>query len=169
MINIIVCTDVNGAIGLDNKLPWDNPQDMQFFKETTLNQTVVMGFNTWKSIGKPLVNRKNIVLSSLFKNEKYVCNGTKFWLYNTLERIIEDCPEDLYLIGGARLYEYALDMDYVDKVYMTVMQGKYVADTYFPLSQLRRFKKTFTKKLNGYSEVYTFEKQRIFKDETIYS
>ncbi|HSK71207.1 MAG TPA: dihydrofolate reductase, partial [Pyrinomonadaceae bacterium] len=59
----IVAIAQNYAIGRGGKLPWHYSADLKFFKETTLNNAVVMGFNTWKSIGKPLPKRLNIVLS----------------------------------------------------------------------------------------------------------
>ena len=63
MITAIVAIARNFAIGRDGKLPWHYSADLKFFKRTTSGHTVVMGFNTWKSIGKPLPNRLNIVLS----------------------------------------------------------------------------------------------------------
>src|SRR5215207_9743274 len=64
MIIGIVAIAKNFAIGKDGKLPWHYPTDLKFFKQTTTGQTIVMGWNTWKSIGKPLPNRLNVVLSS---------------------------------------------------------------------------------------------------------
>src|SRR5436190_16183395 len=104
MIIGIVAIAKNLAIGKDGKLPWHYSADLKFFKQTTSNHAVVMGFNTWKSIGKPLPKRLNIVLSRkrniesqpnvlLVRNEAEVLALSKFL----------NC--DLFIIGGAETYK----------------------------------------------------------------
>ena len=157
-MNIIVCTNKEGGIGYEGGIPWKNPEDMAFFKETTLGKTVVMGHKTWQSIKKPLNGRKNIVLSKMFDNERYVCKGTKLWLYDSLEKVIEDCEEELFLIGGAQLYEYALANGYVDKIYYSYMQIESAADTYFPVKYLDFFSVQSETWLNSYTRLLVYER-----------
>ncbi len=96
----IVAIAENYAIGKDGKLPWHYSADLKFFKQTTLNQVVVMGFNTWKSIGKPLPNRLNIVLS----RSNSIENQPEVLLVRNKEKIIalsKYLKGDLFVIGGA--------------------------------------------------------------------
>ena len=108
MIIGIVAIAKNLAIGKNGKLPWHYPSDLKFFKQTTTGNAVVMGWNTWKSIGKPLPNRLNIVLSrsgkigdqpdvKLLRNKDEVLGlGRKL-----------DC--DIFIIGGSKTYESFAD------------------------------------------------------------
>ena len=108
MIIGIVAIAKNLAIGKNGKLPWHYPADLKFFKQTTTGNAVVMGWNTWKSIGKPLPNRLNIVLSrsgkigdqpdvKLLRNKDEVLGlGRKL-----------DC--DIFIIGGSKTYESFAD------------------------------------------------------------
>ncbi len=100
----IVAIAQNFAIGKDGKLPWHYLADLKFFKQTTLNQAVVMGFNTWESIGKPLPKRLNIVLSRSQNLE----SQPNVILLRSKEEVIAlmkylNC--DLFIIGGAETYK----------------------------------------------------------------
>jgi len=100
----IVAIAENFAIGKNGKLPWHYSSDLKFFKQTTTGSAVVMGFNTWKSIGKPLPNRLNIVLSRAAEIE----NQPNVLLLRSREEVLSlakylSC--DLFIIGGARTYE----------------------------------------------------------------
>lgn len=104
----IVAIAENFAIGKDGKLPWHYSADLKFFKETTINHAVVMGFNTWKSIGKPLPNRLNIVLSRV----RQVENQPNVLLVRDKEEVFAlskylNC--DLFVIGGAETYQNFAD------------------------------------------------------------
>ncbi len=135
----------NYAIGKDGKLPWHYPADLKFFKQTTLNHAVVMGFNTWKSIGKPLPQRLNIILSRT-KNEESQPNVL---LLRGTEEVLSlanylNC--DLFVIGGAKTYENfadAIDEWIVTEVPETVDN----ADTFMPRDFLRKFEIKETKEL----------------------
>ena len=99
----IVAIARNYAIGKQGKLPWHRSADLKFFKQTTLNHAVVMGFNTWKSIGKPLPGRLNIVLSRSAELE----NQPNVLLMRSVEAVLSlanylKC--DLFVIGGAQTY-----------------------------------------------------------------
>lgn len=136
MIKLIVCCDLDGNIGKNNDLLFHIPQDMKFFKQMTENNVVVMGMNTWNSLPiKPLPNRTNIILSRKSQEVK----GT---IYNTIEKVIEDynyCElnKDLYVIGGANIYNQFIDMDIVDEAYVTLVFTKVEnADTRININKL---------------------------------
>ncbi len=104
----IVAIAQNFAIGKNGKLPWHYSADLKFFKETTVNHAVVMGFNTWASIGKPLPKRLNIVLS----RSQNIENQPGVLLLRSREEVFAlsnylNC--DLFIIGGAETYKNFAD------------------------------------------------------------
>ncbi|HMQ04978.1 MAG TPA: dihydrofolate reductase [Pyrinomonadaceae bacterium] len=107
----IVAVAGNNAIGKDGKLPWHYPADLKHFKETTMGQAVVMGMNTWRSIGRPLPNRLNIVLSrsaQIDKAENLIFLRSEAEALD-LARFL-NC--DLFVIGGSKTYaEFAGSID----------------------------------------------------------
>lgn len=129
MISIIVAVGKNNAIGRNNQLLWDIPEDMAHFKEKTAGHTVIMGDKTFLSIGKPLANRKNIVVT-LDKNFMAdgcdVCND----LFEVLNEY-KNSEEEVFVIGGGMIYKLSLPM--TDKLYLTVVNdAPDDADTFFP-------------------------------------
>jgi len=100
----IVAIAKNFAIGKDGKLPWRYSSDLKFFKQTTLDSAVVMGFNTWQSIGKPLPRRLNIVLSraNSIENQPNVLLLRDKTEVSALAKYLS-C--DLFIIGGAQTYK----------------------------------------------------------------
>ena len=113
MIGIIAATTSNGVIGIENKLPFNYPEDMGHFKKITTNCIVVMGKNTFYSIGKPLPKRRNIVLTKSTIEEVETVPS--------LEEALQLCrndERDIWLIGGAGLYEEGLK--FADKVLLTI-------------------------------------------------
>jgi dihydrofolate reductase len=128
---IIVCTDKVGRIGKSstNSLPWNVPLDLKYFKELTTNNIVIMGRNTYESIGKPLPNRDNYVISSTIKS----INGAnvRSSLMGTTIDLMRDQPDkDIFIIGGSNIYNSALP--YVDGIYKTVLNCVSDGDIYFP-------------------------------------
>lgn len=117
MVRIILCTDAIGNIGKNNDLLFKMKEDMKFFKEQTINNIVIMGYNTWLSIGeKPLPNRVNIVMTD--KKIKNIQTETD------LVKVINDYkkyPQDIYIIGGAYVYTKALELDLVDEILLTLV------------------------------------------------
>lgn len=115
LIAIVAISD-NYAIGKDGTLPWHHPEDLRFFRDTTIGNTVVMGYNTWLSIGKPLPKRRNIVLSS----NRTVDEFPEVTVMRTREEVIRYANEsetDTYIIGGAKAY--SLFADDIEKWYVT--------------------------------------------------
>ena len=130
-MNLIVAVDKNWGIGFENKLLVSIPDDMKFFRETTTGKVVVMGRKTLESFpgGRPLKNRTNIVLT---KNRNYKADGAI--VVHTLEDLraeLKKYPsEDIYVIGGASIYEALLDD--CDVAHITKIDYAYRADTFFP-------------------------------------
>lgn len=130
-MNVILSADRNWAIGRKNKLLVRIPQDMRFFRETTRGRVVAMGRKTLESLpeGKPLKDRVNVVLT---RNRGYEARGGKtvHSLQEMLDELRKYPPEEVFVIGGARVYEQLLP--YCDKAYVTRIDRVYEADAYFP-------------------------------------
>ena len=120
--------DKNNLIGKGNNLPWHYSLDMKYFKETTLNHSVIMGENTYYSLGKPLPNRVNYVatLNPDFKDERVIVINDliKFLVDN------KDNEEELFVIGGAQIYK--LSLPYANRLYITHIDKEHEGDIYFP-------------------------------------
>ena len=117
MVRIILCCDMIGNIGRNNDLLFKMKEDMKFFKQMTENNIVIMGYNTWLSLGeKPLPNRANIVMTDeTIKNTQTETD---------LSKVINDYkkyPQDIYIIGGAYVYNQALELDLIDEVLITIV------------------------------------------------
>lgn len=128
MISIIVAIGKNRAIGRNNQLLWNIPEDMEHFRKITSGHTVIMGDKTFLSIGKPLTNRKNIVVT-LDKN--FTAEGVE--ISNSLEDVLnkhKNSEEEVFVIGGGMIYK--LSLPYADKLYLTIVEDAPEADTFFP-------------------------------------
>ena len=127
-INIIAAVAKNRAIGFENKLIYWLPNDLKRFKALTTGHTIIMGRNTFLSLPKgALPNRRNVVLSSTV-SELPGCD-----VYPTLEAALKSCgpDEDIYIIGGARVYEQAINM--ADRLCLTEVDDTPAqADAFFP-------------------------------------
>lgn len=150
----IVAVAKNNAIGKDGKLPWHYSADLKFFKETTTGHAVVMGFNTWRAIGKPLPNRLNIVLSRSAQLEDDA-NLLFLRSRDQVVRLSEYLRCDLFIIGGAKTYaEFA---DVIDKWVVTQVPIEVDdADTFMPGDFLDEFELAATKELSDGLAVETF-------------
>ncbi|MBQ7031092.1 MAG: dihydrofolate reductase [Bacilli bacterium] len=143
MISIIAAIGKNGELGKNNDLIWHLPGDLKFFKETTLNHPVIMGYNTYLSIGKPLPKRKNIVIAK----DVYEIDAD-ITLYNDIDELISKeikaKEDEIFIIGGASMYNYFYPI--ADKMYLTLVDAEdKEADTYFPKSDESKWKKTLIK------------------------
>lgn len=115
-IRIVVAASENNVIGLDNALPWHLPDDLRFFKKMTQGMPVIMGKNTWISLGKALPNRLNVIISSTMKEvPEEVLLFPEF--EPALEQLREKGHENIAVIGGGQLYHAALQFTHV--VYLT--------------------------------------------------
>ena len=125
MINIIVATSKNRVIGNNNSLIWKLPADLKRFKQITTGNTVVMGRKTYESIGKPLPNRRNIIIT---RDTNYLVDNCE--IVNSLEEALMLCNNDCFIIGGGEIYKQSIDI--ADKIYLTLVQEDFEGDTYFP-------------------------------------
>ncbi len=128
MISLIAAIGKNGELGKDNDLVWHLKDDMVYFRKTTLNHKVILGYNTYKSIGKALPQRKNIVLSH------HKINDENITVYNDIKELEAkelNTEEECFIIGGASLYNYFINK--ADKLYLTLIEDSCpLATVYFP-------------------------------------
>lgn len=129
IISIIVAIDESRAIGKNNQLLWNIPEDLKHFKDITAGHPIIMGERTYYSIGKALPNRTNIVLTHNLDFKADNC-----LVAHSLEDAFETgakCDKDeIFVIGGGMVYKSALP--FADKLYLTLVEGKHDADVYFP-------------------------------------
>lgn len=126
-ISIIACISQDRGLGYTGQLLWHIPEDMQFFKRTTMGGVVVMGSRTFASIGRPLPGRQNIVLSHHQPEHAQVT-----WCQDEAElrQSLAQQTAPIFIIGGASLY--AMFIDQAQKLYLTEVAGQRPADTFFP-------------------------------------
>jgi dihydrofolate reductase len=129
---IITCCDKLGGIGIENKLPWHLPEDLQWFKSLTFGCTVIMGRKTFESLGnKPLPHRFNIVITNnnmLLENKHGIDN-----LLFSDNLLNHDNNNELWVIGGSNIYKSYIDIGVVGEIYMTVIDKTFDCDTTFPV------------------------------------
>lgn len=136
IISLIVAAAENGVIGKDNKLPWHLPDDLKHFKELTKGKTVIMGRKTYESIGHPLPERRNIVLSTKMQS----IDGTEVVsdMDALLARLETELPEDeeVFIIGGSDLFNQWLEDSFTPivaaRVYLTRVHADIEGDAGFP-------------------------------------
>ncbi len=126
-LSIVVAMDSNRLIGKDNGLPWHLPADLAFFKKLTTGNTILMGRKTFDSIGRPLPNRRNIIIT---RNADIEIAGCE--VVNSIEKALSlvQSETEVMVIGGAKLYQQILPI--ADRLYITQVEGEFDGDTYFP-------------------------------------
>jgi dihydrofolate reductase len=124
ILAIIAAIGKNRVIGKEGKLPWHISDDLKRFKHLTTGHTVVMGRRTFASLGKPLARRRNVVITSrpIPNVETYPSVDAALHALAGEERV--------FVIGGARLYAETLER--ADELYLTLVEGEYDGDTFFP-------------------------------------
>lgn len=128
MISLMVAHDPSYVIGKDNKLPWHIPEDLAYFKKHTVGKGMVMGRNTYESIGRPLPKRRNIIVT---RNTGYQAEGAD--VVHTIEeaiRLAESVHEEVMVIGGEQIFRSVLPI--ADRLYITLIHKHFEGDTYFP-------------------------------------
>lgn len=129
-----------GVIGCDNKLPWHLRSDLRRFREITTGHVVIMGSKTFASIGRPLPNRTNVVLSNEIKSNDgpIVAVGPLLWASNREAALyladlvsIANEKSDFFVIGGETIYNLFLQADLINKVYLTEVFADVQGDAYF--------------------------------------
>ena len=152
MFSLIVAVGKNNEIGKNNQLLWHIPEDLKNFKKITTGKMVIMGRNTYKSIGRALPNRTNIVLSRNFletdekikeDKKKYENETTKLEFYDDFQKVIEkykDLKEEIFIIGGGEIYKKSLEMGIIKRIYMSRVDfSDNEADAYFPKIDLDKW------------------------------
>lgn len=151
MFSIIVAIGKNNEIGKNNQLLWHIPEDLKKFKKITQGKTVVMGKNTFKSIGKTLPDRNNIVLS---KNLHNINNKKNLEICDDFSKIVEkykNSDEEVFIIGGAQVYKKALELGIVEKLYISHIDFSVdETDTYFPEIDYNVWKKVEEEEYEGW-------------------
>ena len=129
MITIIAAIGINNELGKGNDLIWHLPADLKRFKKRTTGHAIIMGRNTFESIGKPLPNRRSIIIT---RNTSYQKEGCE--VVHSLEDAIEliASQEDAFIIGGAQIYKEAMEKNVVDQLDITKVDQDFDADVFFP-------------------------------------
>ncbi len=127
--SIIAAISENGAIGKDNELLWRIPEDMRHFKELTTGHAVIMGRKTYESIGKPLPNRINIIITrdTNYKVENAIVVHSLEEALNTAKEKEDD---EIFIMGGGEIYSQAIGL--ADKLYLTLVHRNFEGDVFFP-------------------------------------
>lgn len=126
-LSIIVAMSSNRVIGVNNSLPWHLSEDLKHFKTLTTGHTIIMGRKTYESIGKPLPNRRNIVIS---RNLNAFYGGVE--VVHSLEDAFSTSSndEEVFIIGGSNIYEQSLHL--VEHLYITEIKKSFEGDAFFP-------------------------------------
>ncbi len=127
MISLIAAMANDQAIGKNNRMPWHLPADLKYFKKITLNKPIIMGRRTYESIGKALIDRKNIIVT---QQEEYVAPGCI--VVHSLSDAVKAAgnADEIMIIGGGQLYQEALPM--AMRMYLTLIDVDVHGDTFFP-------------------------------------
>ena len=127
VVQIVVAYSRNRVIGRENSLPWRLPGDLAHFKRTTMGCPIVMGRNTWESLGKPLAGRLNVVIS---RNANYEAHGAR--VCATVEDALALCSDAprVCIIGGEQIFKVALPI--TDEIVATEIRADIEGDTWFP-------------------------------------
>jgi dihydrofolate reductase len=163
MINCIVAVERGQGIGFNGQMPWPRlKKDLEWFKEKTTDQIIIMGRNTWESIGsKKLPNRINIVVSRNIINSADYC-------FANADIVLDFCKDtypnkEIFIIGGSAIYHHYLT--YIDKFYVTEIEADYQCDRFFDLNYVQ---KNFTKVKEhaGFNEPIKYKIKEYSHDNT---
>ena len=137
MISIIAAMAENRVIGVNNSLPWRLPADLRHFRQLTTGHHVIMGRRNYESIGKPLPDRTNIVIT---RNPAYQAPGC--WVKHSLAEALQNTQNDpeVFIIGGAEIYRQAIGD--ADRIYLTLVHADISGDTFFPEFDMREWRET---------------------------
>ncbi|ABC32506.1 Dihydrofolate reductase [Hahella chejuensis KCTC 2396] len=139
VLSIVVARAENGAIGVENTLPWRLSNDLQYFKQVTMGKPIIMGRKTFDSIGRPLPGRTNIVVT---RNKDWRHDGVN--VAHSLDEAVSlaarEQAEEVMLIGGAELYRQGLAA--AQRVYLTEVKTSVQGDAFFPELDLADWRET---------------------------
>lgn len=139
MITVIAAIAKNNALGKNNDLIWHLPADLKRFKQVTTGHYILMGRNTFESIGRPLPNRTTIIIT---RNKNYFKDGCL--IAHSLEQAIEMAKEEsqIFIIGGAQIYKETIEKNIADQLDITLVHQEFEADVYFPEIDKKKWKET---------------------------
>ena len=149
-ITLIVAMDAARGIGIDNRLPWHLPQDLAHFKRTTSGHTIIMGRKTFDSIGRPLPNRRNIVVS---RNPDWRATGVES-ATSLADALQLTASEDAFVIGGAQIYNQALPL--AQRLIITEIAKQFECDAFFPPLPASEWQETAREQQQGPEFDYAF-------------
>ena len=153
MSYMITCIDKDGGIGLKNDIPWKNTRDgkndMKLFREITTNNAIIIGYNTYKSIGVPLPNRLNIVVTNYHYDEVNEENNKGLQVFKTLEEAVTfgkkyefKTKKKCFICGGEKIYKSYLEKYTPMSLYISLLEESYDCDSFFPLNEVLKEKST---------------------------
>ncbi|WP_151445706.1 dihydrofolate reductase [Lacisediminimonas profundi] len=135
-LTIVVAVDKQNGIGINNQLPWHLPEDLAHFKRLTSGHAILMGRKTFESIGRPLPNRRNIVIT---RNPDWRHEGVE--RADSVEQAIALCGQDGgFVIGGAEIFTDSLPL--VQRLVVTEIDASFDCDTFFPPIDQAQWKET---------------------------
>jgi dihydrofolate reductase len=147
ILSHIVAVSENGIIGHDNKLLWNFPEDLAYFKKRTTGKIMIMGRKTFESLGKPLPKRFHIVVTrsaydSKNENVKYASSLQEAYSLAEKMTLSSDWPEEVMIVGGGQIYKESLpDTDFI---YLTRIPGNYEGDITYNTSLPKEFGLAFS-------------------------
>lgn len=135
MLSLMVAHGRDRVIGKDNQMPWHLPEELAYFKRTTMGKPIVMGRKTFESIGRPLPGRLNIVIT---RNSAYVVPEGVI-VVSSIDEAIKavEGEKEIMVIGGAQIYEATIEK--ADRLYITLIDASYEGDVFFPYYALEQY------------------------------
>lgn len=137
VISAVVAMAKNRVIGKDNKLPWHLPADLKHFKTITTGHPILMGRKTYESIGRPLPNRTNIIITRDANYKAADCIVVTS-IEEAINAATKTAAEEIFIIGGAEVYQQLLTS--IQRIYLTIVQDEIDGDAYFPALDMREWK-----------------------------
>jgi len=161
-INLIVANSTNNVIGKDGTVPWHFPQDLKRFRELTIDSIVIMGRKTFESIGKPLDERYNFIIS---KSNLSISGIYSFMdIDSALDFAKNTMPErKIFVIGGANIYKQFLEKNLINRIYQTVINKRIDGDTFFDFDKSNWF--ILDKKENSEFSYIVWEKEIVWEPQ----
>lgn len=155
-LSLVAAYDENKGVGINNTLPWHFSEDLKRFKNLTNHKTIIMGRNTFESLGRLLPNRKHIILSRdevwtreiLAKYPEVLVFSDVNELMLFLDKSYAE-DDEVFVIGGTSIWQFMFP--FLDTLYLTHVKGTYKVDTYFPEWNENEWKKTYIENFNDFS------------------
>jgi dihydrofolate reductase len=138
MVSIVAAMDENFGIGYQNKIPWYLPEELKHFKSLTSGGIVIMGRKTYDSIGYPLPNRVNVIISRQDLKE-YPSSLIVAHSVEDALNIAKKFSKEIFVIGGGEIYKQFLEKKLVDRLCLSFVQGNFLADTFFPMKNFENY------------------------------